>query len=161
MALYSKLKQLPSTIQHNLLLRDTIIAWREVRPKFSFTFYHDIFPYRTIQCFLLECNMQPSPYGRPKGLIQSLSFSTWSQATLNPSKKMNKFSLSSDDLFHFWQCFTYAKPCCHDKAKRFQSSLIDCLIDTQQYSISDIYKLLNLQCTKLFSMSSAANWDNC
>lgn len=65
---HAKWKSVCPDLQRNILLRDTVIAWRENLEKTK-TFpptFPDIFLFIVIPCFHWEWNIRPSPYGVKK-----------------------------------------------------------------------------------------------
>lgn len=151
--LHSSLQKIPRHIKQNLLFRDTIVAWREVRRKLGLS------PF--VSKFL---RIQGNPMFPPR--LQYEPFSKWRDKGLtNEANTLKTFKLTAEEFslppHHFIYVMQYAdfiNKTCPKKTTRFQPSFIDKLIADNHNSISDIYCPLNGKFTKPLRNTSMSSW---
>lgn len=138
--LHSKIQPLPKDLQNNILIRDTVIAWWEIRKKLHL-------PPTSLdprQSHVSSSNeIQGYDIWRIKGLVKTTSL--FHLDTMKPKpfyELMIEFQLPSMHLLYHNQELSYTTYSCQDASKRFRLSMIDRLLNKCTYPISDIYKSL-------------------
>lgn len=159
--LHCRWKSVPSPHQHNLLLRDTAVAWRESRKILK------VSPFMSI-----HLPIQGNPAFPPS--LEHKSFKTWEQKGLTKFSHLcniqtgqplpfahiaKTFSLPSIHNFFYGQCISFLREACNQDVKRFQTNVMDQMIMSNTYKISDIYKPLLNKSSLPLSSSSIKNWN--
>lgn len=158
--LHCRWKSIPPPIQHNLLLRDTAIAWREIRKALKLSpFMSRHLPIQGNPSFPPGLEYKPFTIWQQKGLTH---FSTLCDLETgrphNFSVIAETFSLPTSHTLHYAQCVSFIKDSCREESKRFQTSITDLLLHSDSYKISDIYKPFLIRTTPPLASSSVANW---
>lgn len=158
--LHCKWKSIPPPLQHNLLLRDTAIAWREIRKSLKLSpFISRHLPIQGNPCFPPGLERQPYITWQQKGISNFASLCDSESGRPIPFKSLAEtFQLPQSHIFQYGQCISFLKNACRDDHKRFKTSLSDSLLLKGSYKISDIYQPLLLKVIPSLETSSAANW---
>lgn len=138
--LHAKWKSVLPDLQHNLLLQDTVIAWREIRKKLNLS------PYISRHLPIHGNPMFPSG-------MEHKAFSLWQEQGLTKfsslydlstgtpyafSEIAEKFFLPTAHALYYGQCVSFVHSHCRNSDKRFQPSIPNRLLEMGTYSISDI-----------------------
>lgn len=158
--LHCRWKSVPHPFQHNLLLRDTAIAWREARKLLKVSpFISSHLPIQGNPVFPPGLEHKPFTIWEQKGLTK---FSTLCNTTtgrpLPFANIAETFSLPITHALHYGQCISFLKKACKEDSQRFQPNIIDQMILDDSYKISDIYKPLLHKSSLPLSSSSVENW---
>lgn len=141
--LHSKWKNLQLDLQHNTLLKDIAIAWRETRKKLGHSYMLRHLPIHGNPNFTPAFENEVFSTWRRKGLISFLSlFDSDMETPLAFKEVAKKYSLPAFHIFPYWQCTSYISTQCQDKNKRFQLSLLEQMLLLGSYSVSNIYRPL-------------------
>lgn len=160
--LHSKLRSIPPHLQHNLLIRDTLIAWREVRQKLSLSpWISQLLPIHGNPSFsptLSRSTMQA--WAHQKLLHFAQLFDPTSGKSRPTSQTLDFFDLPQSHFLSIHQAVQHAASLCPNKLQRFSPSILDTLLEKQSFKISDIYKPLNIHLSKPLQATSVASWSS-
>ncbi|PIO40484.1 hypothetical protein AB205_0190240 [Aquarana catesbeiana] len=139
--LHSNPNTLPPHLKSSVLLRDTVIAWREVRKLLKLP--SNISRYLKIQgnpMFLPSTLHKAFGQWKLGGLTNVTSIYHDKLGEFKPFQTlMREFSLPPTHVFFYHQLTDYLKSCCGSESDPLETSCIDTLIKSNNYSISNIY----------------------
>lgn len=158
--LHCKWKTVPPLYQHNLLLRDTAIAWREARKYFKLShFMSSHLPIQGNPSFPPGLEHKPFTVWQEKGLTKFSSLCDAATGRPLPYAIIAEtFSLPLAHAFHYGQCISFLKRACKEDRKTFQPNITDQMLLDGSYKISNIYKPLLQKTTQPLTFSSVDNW---
>lgn len=144
--LHVKWTTMPPELKHNLLFRDTNIAWREICKCLGLP--HSIskfLPIRGHPDFTPDLDLQMYQLWETKGLRTFADLCDPISGSFLPFQEIiTKYSLPSNHIFFLKQCyhFFFLSSLKMDLSSRFKHSFIDSLLHSDTYSISLIYKTI-------------------
>lgn len=158
--LHCRWKSVPPPHQHNLLLRDTAVAWREARKILKISpFMSSHLPIQGNPAFPQGLDHKPFKIWERKGLTKFSSLCNIQTGRPLPFTNIaESFALPISHSFHYGQCISFLKETCIQAEKRFPPNIIDQMISNNSYKTSDIYKPLLLKSSPPLSTSSIKNW---
>lgn len=96
---------------------------------------------------------------RDKGLITAVFLYDVDMGSPKPFTSFaEEFHIHNHHFLHISQVTDFIRKTCLNKHTRFQTSLIDKLLNKQKYSIEDIYRPLNALLTKSLHHTSVQSW---
>lgn len=159
--LHCKLQNIPSHLQHNLLIQDTLVAWRVTRHKLKLSPWvlrylpiHENPSFQSIKRHV-RCTVWASQ--NLSHFVQLFDPSTGSALPIH--HLLSHFRLAHNHFLYIHQAVQHVSSLCPTKIQRFHHSFLDTLLEKQQYKISDIYKPLNTHLSKPIQVTSAASWN--
>lgn len=109
--LHCRWKSTPLALQHNLLLRDTAIAWREVRKALKLSpFMPRHSRFGEILASHRDWNTNPSLSGNKKASQTFPHYAIWKQDTLTTSLSSQKHSSSLNPMLYIMR--NASRTCC-------------------------------------------------
>lgn len=158
--LHRSLQKLPAPIKHNLLFRDTIVAWREIRKKLGISPHiSNHLPIFGNPLFTPSLQYEPFSKWKDKGLVLVWSF--FQDVTGNFksfSQLSNEFLIPQKHFYSYTQYVDFLSKICPKKSIRLQSSFIDTLVANNKHSISDIYTPLIAKFSVPLQNTSMSSW---
>lgn len=142
--LHSNPNNLPHHLKTSVLFRDTVISWREIRKLLGLP--SSISRHLRIQgnsMFIPSTLHKAFTQWQSRGLTKITSIYQDKPGKFKPYHTlMRKFSLPPTHSFFYHQLTDYLRSCCGPESDPFKTSFIDNILQSKDYSISNIYSHL-------------------
>lgn len=146
--LHSKILALPNHLKHNILYRDTIIAWLEtllvLGQTHLFTRHTPILGNPMFLQGSENAGYKQLENGALSRFLQLFHSKTYTPKTFDELKV--EFNIPNSHVFYFLQTSQDWKSLHSNPTQAFKTTFIDSLIQTRSYLISTIYEKLRCTC---------------
>lgn len=160
--LHSNPNTLPPHLKTSVIIKDTVIAWRETRKLLKVP--SSISKYLKIQgnpMFLPSIIHKAFGQWKLKGLTDVSSLYLNKPGKFKPFQTlMREYSLSPTHVFFYHQLISYLKSCSGPSTNPLETSCIDTLIKSNNYSISNIYSCLIQHQTRKYALKPFQKWSH-
>lgn len=158
--LHSNPNNLPPHLKTSVLLRDTVITWRDVRKLLGLP--SNVSRHLKIQgnpMFLPSTLHEAFNQWKTRGLTNITSIYQDKPGKFKPFQTLvREFSLPPTHIFFYHQLIDYLRSCCGYESDPFQTSFIDNILKSKDYSISNIYSHLIQHQTRKYCLKPFQKW---